>query len=334
MPQTRRQFTRRFGRRRAVILAPLVIAMLVLPALTLALRSRLPAQAALSADPDDRLSWPILNAVTAAWLLVGTVALAAWLHRHRLSPVGVRWPAPFTWAAGAAACVRSLSLVTGNLDDARPQAFHPAWWAHPAAIAVIAAVSGAVGWVLAGGDPDLPTATVRPGPEAPRITLAPHQRTAWCRSVVSHRTFAVAGVLAGLGLLGVFTMPGIAGVLTVILAALLASHATVTVRVDQRGVTLAQSIPRRALIMVPFHHIEHATAAPSPAGLPRGAYGVVADGTVFGYRSRASGPALRLTLSGGRECVFTVEDPETAAALINTRLDDLPVPGSTRGASC
>jgi hypothetical protein len=329
-----REFARRFRRRAAVVLAPLVIALLVLPALTLALRSRLPDEAAISADQDSRLSWVILNAMTAGWLAVGTLALAVWLYRHRLSPVGVRWPAPFTWAAGAAASVRSLSLVMGNLGDPAPPTLQPAWWAHPAVIAVIATACAAVGWALAGPDPDLPTATLRPGQNAPRMELAPHQRAIWCRSVVSRRAFALVVPLAALGVVETFATPGIVGVLAVILAALVASHATVTVRIDQEGVTVVQPIPRRALIAVPFHHIEHAAAAAAPAGLPRGAYGVVAAGPVFGYRSRPSGPALRLALTGGRECVLTVDDPGTAAALINTRLDDRPSPDPSRGVSC
>lgn len=187
-----------------------------------------------------------------------------------------------------------------------------------------------VGWYAAGRDPRLPTATTPPAPDGPRLRLDARIRTVWCRSVRSHRGFALAGLLACLGTAGTVAGQGMAGGLTLALAAMTALHANATVRIDEHGVTVSQTLLRRALITLPYAHIERATAVPSPAGLPRRAYGVVADGPVFGYRARADGPALRLDVAGGRACVLTVDHPETASALINARLDG--VPKGARGA--
>jgi hypothetical protein len=335
-----RPLTRRFARRSIVILGPLAVAVLVLPVLTLAWRFRLPPEAALSpaaADQEARLPWPALNVVTAGWALIGVSALALWLYRHRLSPIGVRWPAPFTWAAGTAIGLHSAALAAGNVDRTEPEPMRELWWASPLPMAVAAAAAAALGWVLAGRDPALPVAVAvtGPGQDAPRLfAQGPGMRVIWCRPVSSRRALALAALLAVGGTFGALTGLGVVGALAIALAVVVALHAEAVVRIDPNGIAVTQPLLRRSLIALPYDRIEGAKAMPSPAGLPRRAYGFVADGPVFGYRSRPKGPALALAVAGGRECVLTVDDPETAAALINTRIDALRAPGPTRRSTC
>lgn len=303
------RFRRRFRRRCVVALAPLGVAVLVLPVLVGMVGAGLTTAA-----------------VTAGWLLVGIGAVAWWLYQHRLAPVGVRWPVALTWAAGAMSVLRSTAMVVAS-----------PWWAGPVWTVLVGFAAAVLGWFLAGADPALPVATAPPEPDKPRLSLSPRTRAMWCRHVRSDRGLAVAVVLAGLGLAGVLTAAdtlGIAATLALVLALFLAAQSWASVRVDGRGVTVTQPLLGRALIAVEHANVQHATSLPQPAELPRSGYGVVAAGAVFGYRTRRTGPALRLDLAGGLRCVITVDDPHTAAALVNTQASARWSSEPTRSRSC
>jgi hypothetical protein len=321
-----------FARRVVVILAPLVAAAAVLPVLMVALRARLPGEAVVSPGR-EAVPWTVLATVTAGWLVAGTATLCWWLYRHRLSPVGVRWPAPFTWAGGAAVALRSVAVVIGNLDGAR--AIRPPWWAGPAATAVIAVAAAGLGWILAGRDPVPADASTGPAPDAPRLDLRPQQRAMWYRSVSSRHAFGIAGLLAVAAAVGLSTEGlGAVGALAAAAAAGVALQASVRVRVDRQAVTVTQPLLGRALITLPYRQIQQAYAHQTVTGLPARAYGVVAAGPVFGYRSRRTGSALRLHLADGRDCILTVDDATTAAALVNTYLDHRRTPDATQDDAC
>lgn len=235
--------------------------------------------------------------VTSAWLAVGTAAVTLWLYRRRAAPVGTRWAAPLTWATACGVIVHTVVPGVAPVLDALG--------------AVVAATAG---WLLAGPGPDLPVAS-------PGSPLAdPGHRTVWCRSVRSRRGLAAAALLvllAGAAVLGNAIVVSAVGVIAAVVTAL---HTTVTIRVDPLGLRVNQVLLRRTLLAVPYDRMVRADAETTPAGLPRGDYGLVAAGPVFGYRARPHGPALRVELAGGRACVITVDDPGTAAALINSRL--------------
>jgi hypothetical protein len=144
----------------------------------------------------------------------------------------------------------------------------------------------------------------------------------WYRSVSSRHVFATAGLLAVAAGFGLSTEGlGVVGALAAAAAAGMALQASVRVRVDQQAVTVTQPLLGRDLIALPHRQIQQAYAQPAVTGLPSHAYGVVAAGPVFGYRSRRTGPTLRLHLADGRDCIITVDDATTAAALVNTYLD-------------
>jgi hypothetical protein len=273
-----------FARRVVVTLAPLAVAAALLPVL-----GKLPG---------------VVAAVTAGWLIIGMGGLYWWLYRHRLSPVGMRWPTPFAWAGAAAVAVHSTGFDAG-----------PAAW-------VIAVLAAGLGWLLAGRDQAPADATIGPGPDAPRLDLHPQQRAMWYRSVFSRQAFATAGLLAVAAAVALTTDGlGVVGVLAAAAAVGVALQASVRIRVDRQAVTVTQALLGRALITLPYRKIEQAYAHPSATGLPAGSYGVVAAGPVFGYRARDDGSALRLHLADGRDCILTVDDATTAAALVNTYLD-------------
>ncbi|GAA3865813.1 hypothetical protein GCM10022243_34920 [Saccharothrix violaceirubra] len=267
----------RYAWRVVVALVPLVIAAVA--------QEATPVKAAVKA------------AVTAAWLAVGALAVAAWLHRHRRSPVGTRWPAPFTWAAGAA-------VVQGN-----------PW---------IVAAAAVCGWVLTGRDPAPVDATSGPTPDAPRLTLRGGQRAMWYRTAYTPYVFATTALLAVAAAAALATPGlGVVGVLGVAAAIGAALQSRVAVRVGDQGVTVTQPLLRRTVLALPLRHIEQAYVEYSS---PLADYGLVADGPVFGWRSRSTGPVLRLRLADRRDCVLTVDDATTAAALVNTCLDRLRTP--------
>lgn len=323
------EFRRRFVRRCTVILAPLLLAALVPLGLSWA------ADLRFSTGVTDGHRSLVAAVVTAVWLLIGITAMAWWLHRHRLSPVGVRWPAPVTWAAGAASVLRSVGIAMGGQPGSATA--KTAWWASPVWTVVIALGAAVLGWLLAGPDPTLPRVTTPPGPVEPRLSLPPHARAMWHRHVRSGRGLTVAALTAALGLAGIFTAGstvGTVGALALALAVFLAAQSYASVRVDQHGIVVAQPFLRRTLIAVPYQHIHQAAPVPAPIELPRHCYGAVAAGAVFGYRARPSGPALRLAVAGGWTCVVTVDDPHTAAALINTQLDRRWAARIARSDSC
>jgi hypothetical protein len=323
------EFRRRFVRRCTVILAPLLLAALVPLGLSW------PPDLRFSTSATDGHRLLVVAVVTAVWLLIGITAIMWWLHRHRLSPVGVRWPAPVTWAAGAASVLRSIGITMG--DQPGSATAKTAWWASPVWTVVIALGAAALGWLLAGPDPTLPRVATPPDPIEPRLSLPPHARAMWHRQVRSDRGLTVAALTAALGLAGMVTAAstvGTVGALALVVAAFLAAQSCASVRVDQHGIVVAQPFLRRTLIAVPYQHIHQATAVTEPTELPRHGYGAVAAGTVFGYRARPSGPALRLAVAGGWTCVVTVDDPHTAAALINTQLDRRWVARIVRSESC
>jgi hypothetical protein len=250
------------------------------------------------------------------------VSLFSWVYRHRLSPVGMRWPVPFAWAAGAAVIVGAVSLMTSNLDQRGIAPPSQARWPDTAVTTAVSVAAAVMGWVLAGREPSLPDARSGPQPSAPRLDLRPPQRAMWCRTVTSPHTAVTAGAMAVAAVVGM-SISGL-GVVAVLVAAAAAGfglQASVLVRVSEQAVTVTQPLLGRALITLPYRHIEEAYVEQSPSGLPAPGFGLVADGPVFGYRSRLTGPALRLRLADRRDCILTVDDAITAAALINTYLD-------------
>lgn len=328
----------RFTRRALVVLSPLVAAMLVLPALVLVFHTRLPDGVP---DPSDATGgagppWLVVTGVTAGWLAVATVAIWSWLHVRRFSPVGGRWPAPFTWAAASVVCIHAVSLVVSQLDRGSAPPAALAWWATPPATAAVAIAAAGVGWALAGRDVAPADTRARPDPAAPRLDLGPHERAMWCRTVASRRTFAEPALLVVASAVALVSAgPGVVVVLFAGAAVGLALHAWVRVRVDAHGVTVSQPLLRRALVALPYRQIVQASADDHlPVGFPRGTYGVVAAGTHFGYRSRPAGPTVRLQLADGLACVLTVDDAATAAALVNTYLDRLRTPEAARSDAC
>jgi hypothetical protein len=158
----------------------------------------------------------------------------------------------------------------------------------------------------------------------------------WCHAVWSPRVLACALPLAAVTVaevvidgLGHVEGLGLVAGLHAVAAVALVLHARVLVLIDSRRVTVLQPFLQRALLTVPLRHITQASSEPRvPGAFRRGDYGVVAAGPVFGYRSRATGPALRLHLADGRTCVLTVDDAATAAALVNAHLDRQRTPAA------
>lgn len=195
-------------------------------------------------------------------------------------------------------------------------------WGHLVAGLVSTAVAAGVGFLLAGlegpdPEPERPSSS---GP-APRMPLAADQRASWTRTVATRAlallTFgstALAGVLSAA--LGAWAV----AVATLLPGLVLLAFASVRVTVDHRGVLIGSGRFGRLRKTIPLDQIKAAgSQRVSPWRDFRG-WGYRVTPHRSGLVTR-EGEALALELVSGREFVVTVDDSQTAAALVNALVD-------------
>lgn len=261
----------------------------------------------------DAVAIPLLFALVFA---VGMWALAFWTGRDTSTR---------RLAAGCATGLAVLMSVTVlgslqvqlNLTDAAdaPGIDHVVAWAFTAGLLAGVAVAFLV--------PRTPPApSVDPvDPDAPRATLAAHERAAWNRSVTS-RVGANVGavvVLVNVGLAIVTRMPALL-IVAAALGLLLATNLVLRVSVDARGLTARSPLGWPA-VRVPLDEVVAARVTQvDPFGEFGGwGYRVGAGGRV-GFVLR-KGDAIEVERTAGRVTVVTVDDAATGAALLNTLAD-------------
>ena len=162
------------------------------------------------------------------------------------------------------------------------------------------------------------------GVVVPPVALAAHERASWIRSATApaRLTWTVVGFMVVVSAIVLFSVLARGGgtwpisFFPVVIFLLVLSNFAWTIRVDERGVRMRSSLglPR---ITIPLATIESADVIDVQAIAQYGGFGVRwgLNGR-FGVILR-SGEALQILRHNGRSVVVTVDDAETAAALIN-----------------
>ncbi|PZT76587.1 MULTISPECIES: DUF1648 domain-containing protein [unclassified Streptomyces] len=253
-------------------------------------------------------------------LAVLMVALGTFTRRSHRTTLG------FTYAIAGFLGYLLAALLLINVDaveDAQGRGqdvTFPLW--HLAAALGVGVAAYGLGLLAAALLP-VPEASGDDGPqgrgEGPRIALRPGEVAGWARSAGSWPLPLAALLLLGTGVLLVFTSGWPIAVPALVLGLLIAAFARPHVTVDRRGITVSGLLPRPR-VRVPLDRIE---AASSREMKPLGDYGG------WGYRVRPgrtgvmirSGEGIVARLAGGRDFEVTVDDSATAAALLNTLID-------------
>jgi len=210
-------------------------------------------------------------------------------------------------------------VMQAGLDDASQA---PTVWVPLVASLVAGAVVGVGAWLLQPRTDSVDAAT---RPAAP-LALAPSERVLWIRTI-SMSTGAAVAIVAAVLLLAVGAVvawvtgsePAIAWLLTAVAVILLFFAATTLafhVRVDDTGLHVV------SVLGIPRFHVPLADVASAARVTvnPMGEFGgwgvrIAPSGRRFGIVLR-TGEALEATRRNGRRFVVTVDDAETAAALL------------------
>lgn len=305
---------------RRVLLAGLPPLLGVLPATVLLLTAgdRLPARLAshfgASGIADGFSSRGATTAVTAGTGIA--MALLFGLFGRQLAHSGSvvsRWDTGRLvtgagWGVGAFLGTTLCTTVAINLDRIDAAGVRLPAWTIPAALAA-ALAAGAIGVLLAPRTP-----TTQPEPARAPIALAPSERISWSRFVGPRHLQLVGAALVAAGAgLWVVVGPALGATIggTGVVAALWTSA---TVTVDRRGLTIGLGVLGWPRLRIPLSDVAEATAATISAAQFGGwGYRLVPGGTGVILRS---GPALIVTRTSGRRFTVTVDDPDTAAAVL------------------
>ncbi|MDX2915844.1 DUF1648 domain-containing protein [Streptomyces griseiscabiei] len=325
MTHPRRFATQLFGA------APFAVALVLELVLYAVHRHRLPTELAshfnASGAPDGfmtRGQW--LTAVAAALTVAASGVVLAQTGRE-LPERGRRGLLAAGWGtAGLLGYLFGATLLAqvGLTDSA---AARLTLWQLPAGLAA-AGVCAAAGWLLAG----IPVAAGGPAgaaragadPVGERLALGPQERAAWSRNSVSLGFVAAVPAVA---LVASAVTHSLAGGLTawaVLVPATLVTGLAVLlgalrVTVDHHGLTVASLLVPALRRRVPLERVESAVRRDiRPLEYGGWGYRVRPAATAVVLRG---GPALVLRLTGGREFAVTVDDADTAAALLNTLAD-------------
>ncbi|MFJ1926112.1 DUF1648 domain-containing protein [Streptomyces sp. NPDC088131] len=214
-----------------------------------------------------------------------------------------------------------LYINVDAAQDARGRArdvSFPMW--HLAVGVGVAVLAFGLGLLLAARFPrEAAPAGNRPARGVERIKLADGEVAGWARNAGTWWLPLIPLVVLAGGIVLVFTAHWIAAVPALVIGLLLAVFARPYVTVDRRGLTVSGVLPWPR-IRIPLDRIE---AADSRRINPLAEYGG------WGYRIRPgrtgvmirSGEGIVAELAGGRQFAVTVEDSSTAAALLNTLVD-------------
>lgn len=194
----------------------------------------------------------------------------------------------------------------------------PMW--HMAVGLGVAALAFGLGLLLAGLLP-VPEESAADGPAGggERIALARGEVAGWARSAGSWWLLPAALVVLGGGVVLLFTSGWAGAVPALLVGVVLANFARPYVTVDRRGITVSGLLPWPR-IRVPLDRIEAASSRNINALTEYGGWGYRLRPGRSGVMIR-SGEGIVARLAGGRDFAVTVDDSATAAALLNTLID-------------
>ncbi|MFJ6430852.1 DUF1648 domain-containing protein [Streptomyces sp. NPDC091416] len=294
-------------------------------------RDRLPAQLAShfvgNGRADDyagRTSYVVVTTV----LLLGTGVLWALMaarggfHGRAYNRVVACGYAVAAFLGYLMAVVLLVNVDASQDAQGRAQDVSFPMWQLAAALGAAALAFG-LGLVLAalGPVPEEPPSdgTARGSAGGERIALAAGEVAGWARSTGNRWLLPAAALTCAGGVVLLFTVGWSAAVPALLIGLLLLAFARPNVAVDRRGITVSGMLPWPR-VRVPLDRIE--TAA-SRDIRPLAEYGG------WGYRIRPgrtgvmirSGEGIVARLADGRDFAVTVDDSATAAALLNTLID-------------
>ncbi|MFD7714371.1 DUF1648 domain-containing protein [Streptomyces sp. NPDC059814] len=194
----------------------------------------------------------------------------------------------------------------------------PMW--HMAVALGVAALAFGLGLLLAALLP-VAEAPAGSGPSrgGERIALAHGEVAGWARNAGTWWLPPVALVVLGGGVVLLFVSGWGAAVPALLVGVVLVCFARPYVTVDRRGITVSGLLPWPR-IRVPLDRIEEASSRDIKALAEYGGWGFRLTPGRTGVMIR-SGEAIVARLSGGRDFAVTVDDSATAAALLNTLID-------------
>ncbi|MBD3006369.1 DUF1648 domain-containing protein [Streptomyces sp. 5-10] len=319
-------------RRALIVVLPFALAWAVVMAAFAGLRDRLPDPLATHFGADGKAdgftgTGAFLSVVTAVLLGSGLLTLVPALRLTK--GLGVqRFAVALGYGMSGLLGYAFASLLFANADASRASRVSQPLWQLGIALAV-AAVMGALGWLLASRDVAPETDAGRRA-AAPRLPLTKGEVAIWTRTVGSPVLLTVG---AGTALLAAVLVPvgrgtaaWLIGMGLIVIGLVCTALARCRVTVDRRGLAVALWFAPRPRMRMPLDRIERATSR-EVAALSLGGWGyrVRGGGSALVFRS---GDALFLTLATGREFAVTVDDAATAAALLNTLIErDRPTAG-------
>lgn len=169
---------------------------------------------------------------------------------------------------------------------------------------------------------DVPQPTsARVDPHAPRVALSPTQRAAWSATAASPAAVVATVVSAAPSVVIAVVLDAWAALaVPLVLGVLIAVTLVWRVTVDERGLE-ARACAGWPVVRVPLDEVEGASVVQVRPVREFGGWGYrVGRGGRAGLALRA-GEAVEVRRTGGRVLVVTVDDAETAAALLNTLAD-------------
>ncbi|MEU1345938.1 DUF1648 domain-containing protein [Streptomyces sp. NPDC005795] len=206
-------------------------------------------------------------------------------------------------------------------EDARGRAqgvSFPMW--HLAVAPGVAALAFGLGMLLAAllPVPDEPSAAA-PAGGGERIALAAGEVAGWARSARSRWLPPTAALTCAGGGALLYTAGWVAAVPVLLVGLLLVAFARPNVTVDRRGITVAGILPWPR-VRVPLDRIETAVSRDINPLTEYGGWGYRIRPGRTGVMIR-SGEGIVARLADGRDFAVTVDDSATAAALLNTLID-------------
>ncbi|MBX9244209.1 DUF1648 domain-containing protein [Actinotalea ferrariae] len=311
------------GRRRTTALLTIAVPTLLVAGaagLTLTWRAQLPDPVAIHWGPGGADGFASLE-VFAGLTVVGVVAMSGLMYAltvllggqavtRRVLHAAAVWSGAFL--AGVLITTVSAQRGLADASAAEPGDAAMAW-----ALVTATVLAGLVA-ALTPGDESRPAAGPVPG-DAPRVALGAGEHAVWVREV-GRRTAVPAAAAALVFAVVIGAISGLwwfAGVLGVVLAALLVTVLRWTVTVDATGLT-ARSLLRRPSLRVPIDEVEHAAVVEVDPLREFGGWGlrIGRDGRTGVVLRR--GTAIEVHRGGGAVVVVTAPDAATGAALLNT----------------
>ncbi|MDJ0952527.1 MAG: DUF1648 domain-containing protein [Acidimicrobiia bacterium] len=296
-----------------LILAPAVLlALIVLPFVLY--WSTLPSPMAihwgLGGEPNGSAPPAVALLILAGLFVAMTVAVRRVLSR---TPLEAPSFIAGLYAVGALLVGVSWLSVLANRDAASWSDAGEVGWIELLGLIVLALFAGAIGWVIAGGRSSEPAG---PSSPSPTLDVAAPSSAVWSGRGIGKVTTVIAVAIL---IAAVFTW-GWSAILLVVIAVVALMFSIVRTTVSARGVVVSLGWWGFPVWTVPMETISRAEVeVVNPM-----AYGG------WGYRVRPgvravvvrSGQSLRLVRNDATDLVYTVDDAETGAGLINAILTE------------